>query len=141
MNCAQCGSSIVADQHFCRDCGAELVPRRPSRVRAAGVALLGVMFAGLMVAISGKMFEMRWLAYLGLLVLMSGAFVFAVYGFLRETRPRRLATRTLETPRARVSVEKVDTTNRLLPVGDDDYIPSVAENTTNLLETPAKRTM
>jgi predicted nucleic acid-binding Zn ribbon protein len=141
MNCTKCGASIVADQHFCRDCGAELVPRRPSRVRAAGVAVLALMFVGLMVAMFGKMFEIRWLAYFGLAILMSGAFVIAVYGFLRETRPRRrIAARPAGSSTAQLSVEKVDTTSKLLPLGEDDFIPSVVENTTNLLETPVKRT-
>jgi hypothetical protein len=97
------------------------------------------MFAGLMVAIFGKMFDMRWLAYLGLAVMMTGAFVIAAYGFLRETRPHRRAHPGIAPPVVRTSVEKADTTNKLLPVGNDDYIPSVVEESTELLKSRLER--
>jgi len=117
----------------------ELIPRPRSRFREVGVALLVLMFVGLMVAIFGKMFEMRPLAYLGLAVLLTGAFIFAVYGFLRETRPRRRSMRKPVAPTPQVSVEKADTTNKLLPVGENDFIPSVVENSTELLKNSSKR--
>jgi predicted nucleic acid-binding Zn ribbon protein len=141
MNCPECGNPIDADQNFCRDCGAELIAARPSRVRLAGLGVIAMMFIGLLVAMFGKMFEMRWLSYLGLVVMFTGAFIIAAYGFLRETRPRKRAKNRANNvlPTPSLSVEKADTTSKLLPVGDDDYIPSVIENTTNLLETPAKR--
>ena len=31
------------------------------------------------------------------------------------------------------SLEHADTTNKLLPIGDNDFVPSVIENTTDLL--------
>lgn len=135
MNCPKCEASISEGQNYCRDCGAELIAQRPNRVRIAGVVVLGLMFAGLLVAMGGKMFDMRWLAYLGLVVMMTCAFIMAAYAFLRETRPRKRAPRSVEAPLAVLTVEKADTTNKLLPVGDNDYLPSVVENTTNLLET------
>ena len=91
-----------------------------------------------MISIFGKMFEMRWVAYLGLIVMMTGAFIIAAYGFIRETRPRRRAPNA-EQPVQPVSIENADTTNKLLPVGDADFIPSVVENTTELLKTPSRR--
>jgi predicted nucleic acid-binding Zn ribbon protein len=142
MICPECASPIVADQHFCRDCGRELIARPPNhRLRAGGVAVLGMMFLGLLVAMFGKMFDMRWLAYLGLVILLTGAFVIAVYAFLKDTRPRMRARRPVDElqPAGPASIEKADTTNKLLPIGEQDYIPSVTEKTTNLLETPAKR--
>ena len=101
---------------------------------------MALIFAGLLTAMGGKMFEMRWLAYLGLVVMVSGAFVIAAYGFLRETRPRRRASTRTDTPVQVLSVEKADTTNKLLPVGQADYIPSVIDDTTDLLETLESRT-
>jgi hypothetical protein len=103
-----------------------------------------MIFVGLLVAIFGKMFEMKWLAYLGLVVLFTGAFIIAAYGLMRETRPRRRKAAQREpAERAEMttppSLEKADTTNKLLPPTDPDYIPSVVEDTTNLLKTPAKR--
>lgn len=134
MNCPDCGKSIAPDQSFCRDCGKELIARRPNRVRVYGLVVLTLMFLGLMVSMFGKMFEMRWLAYLGLAVMMTGAFIIAAYGFLRETRPRKRPRDLTDLPTPLPSVEKADTTNKLLPVGDANYIPSVIESTTSLLE-------
>jgi len=140
MNCPECSGPIEAGQNFCRDCGVELVPRPHSRVRAAGLAVLAMMFVGLLINIGGKMFEVMWVSYLGLVILFTGAFIFAAYAFLRETRPRRLAKPLPEEPvSAQLVLEKADTTNKLLPLSDPDYIPSVVDNTTELLETPAKR--
>jgi len=143
MNCPECSTQIEPGQNYCRDCGMELVAQPPSRVRAAGIAVLAMMFVGLLIGIGGKMFDMRWLAYLGLVILFTGAFIFAVYGFLRETRPRRHRSGRVQTPDlaspATLTVQKADTTNKLLPVSNDDHIPSVIDNTTELLETPAKR--
>jgi predicted nucleic acid-binding Zn ribbon protein len=158
MNCPECGKPIRPDQNFCRECGKELLASSPSRTQAAGVGVLAMIFVGLLVAIFGKMFEMKWLAYLGLVILFTGAFIIAAYGLMRETRPRRRksahqtknATQyqpensaQLESERADMttpqSIEKADTTNKLLPPTDPDYIPSVVEDTTHLLKTPAKR--
>lgn len=140
MNCPECKVPIEADQNFCRECGAELIARPPSRVRAAGMAVLAMMFIGLLIGIGGKMFEMRWLAYLGLVILFTGAFIIAAYGFLRETSPRRRQKPLPDKPAsAQLEIEKADTTNKLLPVSDADYIPSVIDNTTELLDTQVRR--
>jgi predicted nucleic acid-binding Zn ribbon protein len=135
MNCPECGKPILSDQNFCRECGKALTERRPSRVRAAGVGVIALMFVGLLVASFGKMFEMRWLAYLGLVVVLTGGFIMAAYAFLRETRPGKRAMKRPEAPNPTLSVEKADTTNKLLTVGEADYVPSVIEKTTDLLET------
>ena len=139
MNCPQCGKPIDATQRFCRECGTRLAGDVPNRVRMGGMAVLSLIFVGLMVAIFGKMFEMKWLAYTGLAVMMTGAFLIAAYSMLRETRPRKPRPLASDPEARAISVEKADTTNKLLPVGQANYIPSVVENTTDLLETPVKR--
>jgi predicted nucleic acid-binding Zn ribbon protein len=139
MNCPQCGNAVEPEQRFCRECGTRLLADVPNRVRMGGMAVLTLIFVGLMVAIFGKMFEMKWLAYTGLAVMMTGAFLIAAYGMIRETRPRKSRPPALKAKSPVVSVEKVDTTNKLLPIGQADYIPSVVENTTDLLQTPLKR--
>lgn len=143
MKCPNCREPIDTNQNFCRECGAELIAAQPSHVRLAGVVVLAVIFVGLLVGIGGKMFEMRWLSYLGLVVMFTGSFVIGVYAFLKETRPRRRANNQIDTPTPAISPAisdmKADPTNKLLPLGEDDYIPSVAEDTTELLQIPAKR--
>jgi hypothetical protein len=63
-----------------------------------------------------------------------GMFIIAAYSVMWELRPRKRALNTANTPTPTPSIEKADTTSKLLPVGDADYIPSVVENTTDLLE-------
>ena len=139
MTCPECQSLIVADQHFCRDCGYELIERFGSRrLRTAGVAVLGAIFLGLLIAMFGKMFEMKWLSYIGLVILMTGAFAIAVWAFLKDT-PLRKHVRHAVGPVQAPPIEKAGTTNKLLPVGARDFIPSVSENTTDILKTPVER--
>jgi predicted nucleic acid-binding Zn ribbon protein len=86
MNCPKCGTSIVDHQNFCRDCGERVTERpRVSRMQLGGLAVLAMMFIGLLVAMFGKMFAMKWVSYSGLVVMFIGAFIIAAYGFLRET--------------------------------------------------------
>lgn len=87
-----------------------------------------------MTAIFGKMFGEIWVSYLGLVVMMTAAFVMVAYGFLRETSPRRQPALPADTPSPTASVEKADTTSKLLPVGTMDHIPSVVDDTTELLK-------
>ena len=137
MNCPKCGNPITVDQHYCRECGAQLIAPRRNRVRIAGVGVLGLMFIGLLVAMFGKMFEMKWLSYLGLVVLFTAAFIMAAYALLRETRPRRRPGAVPDP--GTLSIEKADTTNKLPPMSGDFVPSSVVENTTELLEVPVKR--
>lgn len=63
-----------------------------------------------------------------------GVFIIAAYGVMWELRPRKRVLNRADTPTSAPSIEKADTTSKLLPVADADYIPSVVENTTDLLE-------
>jgi len=108
-------------------------------MRFAGVGMLAVMFVGLLVAMTGKMFGTQWVTYLGVVLVISAMFVLAAFALLWETRPRRRTSKPIHIPSPQPILEKADTTNKLLPVGEVDYIPSVVENTTDLLETRAKR--
>ena len=95
------------------------------------------MFGGLLVAMAGKLAELRWLTFTGAFIKVVGLFCMAAYGMVQQSRPRRSRKpfRTVQP----AELSKADTTNKLLPIGDDDFIPSVTERTTNLLEVPAAR--
>ncbi len=136
MNCPNCGSQTYLDQQFCRSCGVSLAEgeTRSFNPRPWAFVVLFLVFGGLMVLMTGDMLGLRWLAFIGLFIMIGGMFLIAAYGLMRQTRPRK---RKPAQPPQPATVERVDTTNKLLPVGaNDDFIPSVAEPTTNLLKTP-----
>ena len=97
-----------------------------------------MIFVGLMAGIFGKTAEIKWLTMTGVTIAIAGIFLIAGYGFFRETRPRRRRS-NVQMPNVPTSVENAGTTNKLLPVGEPDYIPSVVENTTELLKDSIKR--
>ena len=140
MNCPQCGSSVVAEQQFCRSCGTVLTAGTPRRFdrRLIGLVTLSLVFLGLLVSVTGGMLELRWLTFTGIFIMIAGMFSVAASTFLRATRPKNniqnLRTLSKILP---ATVEKADTTNKLLPIGSNDFIPSVTEGTTDLLKVPA----
>ena len=137
MNCPGCGSPTLADQPFCRSCGTGLMADEPRRFNPQvwGLITLMLVFGGLLMAMSGKLFDLRWLIFAGVFVMIGGMFFIAAFAWLRETRPRKRKAVLL--PQTK-SLEPADTTNKLqLPIGENDFIPSVVDATTNLLEIPA----
>lgn len=136
MNCPNCGSQTLADQQFCRSCGAELLAEKPRRfnVRLWGLLTLLMIFGGLLLAMGGKIFDVKWVIFTGLVIMMSGVFFVAAYGLLRQSRPRKFKARPSQHPEI---LSPADTTNKLLPLADTEFIPSVTERTTDLLKTPA----
>jgi hypothetical protein len=103
------------------------------------VIFLAIMFGGLMVAMAGKMADVRWLTFTGIFAVLIGMFLMAAAGMMREYgagKPRRRST----PPRPKAGMPlPADTTNKLLPVGETDFIPSVTEHTTNLLKVEVKK--
>ena len=137
MNCPSCGSETFASQQFCRSCGAELTEDAPHSFnpRAWGLFVLMLVFGGLLAAMAGKLFELKWLIFAGLFIMIGGIFLVAAYGLLRETRPRKRKAKP--SPQIEPELSPADTTNKLLPIGENDFVPSVVERTTDLLKNPA----
>ena len=140
MNCPNCGSETLADQQFCRSCGVGLGEgnSRPFNPRAWGLFVLMLVFGGLLTAMGGKLFGVKWITFTGLFIMIGGIFLVAAYGLLRETRPRKRKAKPVAPPEP---VLRADTTNKLLPIGDNEFIPSVVEPTTELLKTPVGRSI
>ena len=139
MNCPNCGTDTVPDQQYCRGCGAGLIDgeRRQFNFQAWGLLALMLIFGGLLVAMGGKIWAVKWVIFTGLIIMFSGVFGIAAYGIIRQTRPRK-RPRTF-TPAQEPQTLGADTTRKLPPLGLDDLIPSVVEDTTELLKTPAAR--
>lgn len=132
MNCPNCAAPIVDDQQFCRSCGTGLPddgPRLP-RPQVWGMVALAMTFGGLLVAITGSMIDLRWLIFTGVFIVITGMFLIAALSLLGQTRPRKRGRQQSRQPR---SIAPAVTTNKLLPLGQNDFIPSVTEKTTNLL--------
>lgn len=137
MNCPDCGSTIKEDQQFCRSCGAAL-PDAPRRMRRQFLMLISMIltFLGIIVAISGDIAAIGWLKFTGVFIAISGMFSIVIGSLILQMR-RPVRTKPTNAAQS-ISAERADTTNKLLPVGENDFIPSVVENTTDLLE-PVQR--
>ena len=135
MNCPNCGLQTLTDQQFCRSCGESLVEdrRRPIPPQFWGLVMA---FGGILIAMTGKLVDMRWLIFAGVFISVGGMFFIAALTSLRQSRPRKRKANQLQQPDF---LTPADTTNKLLPLGDTDFIPSVTEETTNLLKVPARR--
>lgn len=66
---------------------------------------------------------------------IGGMFSIAAYSLTRQMRPRSPRPK-FDPPLHPEPLMKADTTNKLLPVGENDYIPSITEPTTDLLKQP-----
>ncbi|MEP6705257.1 MAG: hypothetical protein ABJB34_10680, partial [Acidobacteriota bacterium] len=78
----------------------------------------------------------RWLTFTGVFITIGGMFLMAAYSLIRQSSPRR---RRVKAAKTLADVLRADTTNKLLPIGENDFVPSVVENTTELLKFPAAR--
>jgi hypothetical protein len=143
MHCPNCGKETFADQQFCRSCGTGLTDdaRRPFNPQAWGLFALMLIFGGLLVAMGGKIWAVKWVIFTGLVIMFGGVFCIAAYGLLRQSTQRKsnAKRKTSLAPPQQSELVPADTTNKLLPIGDNDFIPSVVDNTTELLQTPAAR--
>jgi hypothetical protein len=135
MNCPNCGTPTLAEHEFCRVCGKALTSDKPGRVhpQTLGLVALTFMFGGIMVALTGKMLDLSWLTFLGVFISIGGMFLMALLGLLGQSRTRKRKSIHIAQMETQL---RADTTNKLLPIGENDFIPSVTEATTNLLKTP-----
>ncbi len=137
MNCPSCGTSIVADQQFCRSCGHSLLADKPMDGNRRAVLTLAVIFIGVVIGILGKKaLASELITLIGVFIALAGMFFMAAMPYLRRSRPRKQKVSPSPQPD---TLARADTTNKLLPVGEDDFIPSVTEGTTELLNTPARK--
>lgn len=135
MNCPNCGSPTLTDHEFCRSCGTGLLEDKPRSFRPQcwGLMTLVTTFGGLMIAMTGKMLDVRWLTFTGVFITMGGMFFVAAYAMLRQSRPRKRKASRAPRPD---SLSPAETTNKLPPLAATDFITSVTEPTTDLLRQP-----
>jgi hypothetical protein len=108
--------------------------------QAWGLFALILIFGGILIAMGAKIWDVKWLLFAGLVLAFGGMFGIAALGLLGQTSGRTSkARRKSAPPAAQKELVRADTTNKLLPIGEDDFIPSVVDDTTELLHTPAAR--
>ncbi len=158
MSCPNCGLQTLPDQKFCRVCGASLrvttqpLPERTTlsereralaigpqndRSRANNLTFAGlvIMFLGVALGVIGKK-----LAYLdvvtvaGVLISLVGMFL-TLYPYLAPSRRKPGSPTTAEAEQ----VSQAEGTNALAEKGTIEYMPSITERTTNLLNNPPTR--
>ena len=157
MNCSKCGLQTQPDQRFCRACGASLqmitqpldesatvseLERTPAisvNDEKQGVnttTLLGfiIMFIGVVVGIVGKkLIHEEIVTVIGALVSVAGMFLTA-YPYLSPSSRQKFDSRRFSQPEVLVQPQE----DKYLPQERNiEYVPSITERTTNLLENSA----
>jgi hypothetical protein len=97
-----------------------------------------LIFGGLLIAMGGKMWAVKWVTFLGLVITFGGMFGIAAYGLMQQTRGRKKRT-AAPTQVKEPEMLRADTTRKLPPLDDTDFVPSVIDDTTDLLKTPVSR--
>jgi len=151
MNCSKCGLQTQPDQKFCRVCGASLqmttqplaeLEKRPplsvndEKPRVNRLTLLGfiMMFIGVVVGIIGKkLMHEEIVTVIGALVSVAGMFLTA-YPYLSPPSRQKFHSRRFSQPEVLVQPQP----DKYLPQERNlEYVPSITERTTNLLENSA----
>ncbi len=134
MNCPNCSSHISPDQQYCRACGIDLVGDRPAPVNRRVVWGLVMMFGGIIIALASKaLLNQDVITLVGVLISIAGMFVIAAYPILF---PKQSTRRDVRHPTPNAALAPAETTNKLPPMSDIDFVPSVTEKTTDLLRRP-----
>ena len=152
MNCPNCELPTLPEQKFCRSCGASLqmttqplagpasvfeLQRTPPPVvtnhqRTNSLMLWGfiLMFAGAAIGVIGKkLMQEDVITVLGVLISLAGMFL-TVYPFLSPARPKHEVSPSAESePLTQPQAPKMLRQER-----NSEYVPSVTERTTDLLE-------
>lgn len=154
MMCPKCGLPTLPEQKFCRSCGAGLEmttqpladstatisqterTARTQSERTNKLMLWGfiLMFVGAAIGVVGKkLMHEDVVTVVGILMSLAGMFL-TVYPYLvparakQNTRPSPQPNELPAFPQKNLPQER-----------EIDYVPSVTERTTNLLETPRPR--
>jgi zinc ribbon protein len=155
MTCPKCGLTTLPEQKFCRSCGASLematqpladptatvsqterTARTEPNERTNKSMLWGfiLMFVGAAIGVVGKkLMHEDIVTVIGILMSLAGMFL-TVYPYLLPARAKR-NTNPNPQPNELPAFER----KNLPKERDIDYVPSITERTTNLLETPRPR--
>ena len=156
MTCPKCGLQALADQKFCRSCGTSLrmttqplatldaisdlestpaVSSKSKAQRSNTFVLWGfaMMFIGVAIGVVGKkLLHEDIVTVVGVLISLLGMFL-TVYPFISPT-PRE---QNNSTPSSQPEIPTPSRSKEYLTPGDNiEYVSSITESTTDLLENP-----
>lgn len=136
MTCPNCGTEVTNSQQFCRSCGAALKAYDQRPVNHRVLWGLIVTFAGIVLALIGKMVaHQELIVFAGVVAALAGMFFIAAYPFLREAFKHKSEAggqRPLETD----ALPTAERTSKLPAMDLAGFIPIVTEDTTELLKQP-----
>ena len=136
MNCPDCKTQVSAGQQFCRECGAELRADESRPFAPSPILGLLLAFGGVIVALTGKMlFQSDVVTYIGVVMSILGMMTIALIPMLAAKRTGDRRRRPTAKP---ASMAPAEPTMKLPPMNAADHIPSVVDNTTQLLKEPAQ---
>lgn len=157
MNCPKCGLQTLSDQKFCRSCGDSLqiitrplahhttesdlemtpaITSKGERQRTNRVPLWGfiIMFIGVAIGIVGKMLmHEEVVTVVGVLLSLVGMFL-TVYPSLSLSPRRKYDSNASSQPEVLTPSQQ---TKHLPQESDFEYVPSITERTTALLNNSA----
>ena len=137
MHCPDCGNKVTAEQQFCRSCGASLwVDAKKSYVPSPIVGLL-LAFGGIIVALAGQMLlHQSAIVFIGVATSLMGMTSIAVIPLIAAKQARERGRRVPPRPSA---IAPAEPTMKLPPISAaDEFVPSVVDDTTELLKEPAR---
>ena len=137
MNCPDCGLQTFSDQQFCRSCGAELWADEPRPRFPLPVIGLLLAFGGIIIALTGRMLlDEKLIVYLGVITSIIGMMSIAMISMTSGRRPKKRIRSVAAAQPA--TLPPAESTMKLPPMNAFDSMPSVIDNTTDLLKQPVQ---
>ena len=138
MNCSNCGLQISTDQQFCRSCGTELWA--DERGSSFPLSIIGLMlaFGGIIIALTARMLLQHDIfVFIGVIISVTGMFSIAAIPMISAMRTGKKHTRKAADKTAVLA--PAESTMKLPPMNGFEGIPSVVDNTTQLLKEPVQK--
>jgi hypothetical protein len=137
MNCPDCGSHVLADQQFCRECGAGLLDDEGRTFVPSPVIGLLLAFGGIFIALTGQMLlNQNAIVFIGVITSIFGMISIAIIPLIAAKQARERSRRFTSHP---VRLTPAEPTMKLPPMSARDELNSVVEDTTELLNEPGKQ--
>ena len=139
MHCPDCGNKITAEQQFCRSCGASLWADTAKSFVPSPIVGLLLAFGGILVALAGQMLlHQSTVVFVGVVVSVLGMMTIALRPMIATKRTHERGRRVPPRPSA---IAPAEPTMKLPPINpNDEFIPSVVDETTRLLNERAGHT-
>ena len=138
MNCPDCGNRVLAEQQFCRSCGASLWADEGRSFVPSPIIGLLLTFGGIILALTGKMLlQQNAIVFIGVVASLFGMMSIAIIPLIQAKQARERNRRVAPKPSA---IAPAEPTMKLPPMNASDEVFSVVDSTTELLNENAHHT-